>query len=82
MRDRAVAAEALGDIGGTDATAALTRSLGDVDAVVRQRAVKALGRSARRQPSVVIALIPRLETTSPLKMRRITQLESSAIAAR
>jgi HEAT repeat protein len=76
-KTRAVAAEALGDIGGTDATAALTRSLGDVDALVRQRAVKALGTIGKKgNPSVVIALIPRLEDDKPdVKNATITQLE-------
>ena len=76
-KTRAVAAEALGDIGGTEATAALTRSLGDVDAVVRQRAVKALGTIGKKgNPSVVIALIPRLEDDKPdVKNATITQLE-------
>ncbi len=76
-KTRAVAAEALGEIGGTDATAALTRSLGDVDAIVRQRAVKALGTIGKKgNPSVVIALIPRLEDDKPdVKNATITQLE-------
>lgn len=76
-KTRAVAAEALGDIGGSDATAALTRSLGDVDAIVRQRAVKALGTIGKKgNPSVVIALIPRLEDDKPdVKNATITQLE-------
>ncbi|MBA3456326.1 MAG: HEAT repeat domain-containing protein [Deltaproteobacteria bacterium] len=76
-RTRAVAAEALGDIGGTEATAALTRSLGDVDAAVRQRAVKALGTIGKKgNPSVVIALIPRLEDDKPdVKNATIIQLE-------
>jgi len=76
-KTRAVAAEALGDIGGADATSALTRSLGDVDAIVRQRAVKALGTIGKKgNPSVVIALIPRLEDDKPdVKNATITQLE-------
>ncbi len=76
-KTRAVAAEALGDIGGAEATSALTRSLGDVDALVRQRAVKALGTIGKKgNPSVVIALIPRLEDDKPdVKNATITQLE-------
>lgn len=76
-KTRAAAAEALGDIGGTDATAALTRSLGDIDAAVRQRAVKALGTIGKKgNPSVVIALIPRLEDDKPdVKNATIQQLE-------
>ncbi len=76
-KTRAVAAEALGDIGGADATAALTRSLGDIDAGVRQRAVKALGTIGKKgNPSVVIALIPRLEDDKPdVKNATIVQLE-------
>ncbi len=76
-RTRAIAAEALGEIGGAEATAALTRSLGDTDPAVRQRAVKALGTIGKNgNPSVVAALIPRLEDDkAEVKNATITQLE-------
>ena len=71
------AARALGEIGGTDAAAALTRSLGDPDAAVRTQTVKALGNIGRKgNPSVVIALIPRLEDDkSEVRLATIMQLE-------
>jgi HEAT repeat protein len=71
------AAKALGEIGGTDAAAALTRSLGDPDAAVRTQTVKALGTIGRKgNPSVVIALIPRLEDDkSEVRLATIMQLE-------
>ncbi|MDQ3334375.1 MAG: HEAT repeat domain-containing protein [Myxococcota bacterium] len=71
------AARALGEIGGTDAAAALTRSLGDPDAAVRTQTVKALGTIGRKgNPSVVIALIPRLEDDkSEVRLATIMQLE-------
>lgn len=76
-KTRAVAADVLGEIGGADAASALTRSLGDSDAVVRQRAVKSLGKiGLRGNPSVVIALIPRLEDDkSDVRRETIEQLE-------
>jgi HEAT repeat protein len=71
------AARALGEIGGSDAAAALTRSLGDPDAAVRTQTVKALGAIGRKgNPSVVIALIPRLEDDkSEVRLATIMQLE-------
>ncbi len=74
---KGVAADVLGDIGGPDATAALTRSLGDNDATVRQRAVRALGAIGKRgNLGVVIALIPRLEDDkSEVKHETIDRLE-------
>jgi HEAT repeat protein len=76
-RTRTTAAEALGDIGGPEATSALTRSLGDADPAVRQRAVKSLGRiGLRGNPSVVVALIPRLEDDkSDVRRETVDQLE-------
>jgi len=76
-KTRQVAAGALGDIGGPDATAALTRTLGDSDSTVRQQTVKALGAIGRRgNPNVVIALIPRLEDDkADVRIATIMQLE-------
>ena len=72
-----VAADVLGDIGGPEATSALTRSLGDSDSTVRTHAVKALGQIGRRgNPAVVIALLPRLEDDkADVRIATITQLE-------
>ncbi len=72
-----IAAEALGEIGGTDATQALTRTLGDADPTVRAKAVKALGTIGKKgNPSVVVALIPRLDDDKPdVKNATIVQLE-------
>src|SRR5258708_6103955 len=66
-----------GDIGGAEATSALTRSLGDADPAVRQRAVKSLGRiGLRGNPAVVVALIPRLEDDkSDVRRETVDQLE-------
>jgi HEAT repeat protein len=77
---RKVAAEALGNIGGAEATTALTRSLGDVDDGVRAKAVRALGTIGKKgNPSVVIALIPRLEDPkTEVKNATIAQLEELA----
>ena len=74
---RSVAAAALGGIGGTEATAALTRSLSDPDAAVRKDTVRALGAiGARGNPTVVIALIPRLEDDkAEVRNATIDQLE-------
>jgi HEAT repeat protein len=76
-KTKAVAADVLGDIGGTEAAQALTRSLGDSDATVRQRAVKSLGKIGMRgNPSIVIALIPRLEDDKgDVRRETIEQLE-------
>jgi HEAT repeat protein len=76
-KTRAVAADVLGDIGGAEAAQALTRSLGDPDSAVRQRTVKALGKIGQRgNPSVVIALIPRLEDDkSDVRRETVEQLE-------
>jgi HEAT repeat protein len=71
------AARALGEIGGQKAAAALTRSLGDPDAAVRAQTVKALGQIGKKgNPSVVLALIPRLEDDkSEVRHATIMQLE-------
>jgi len=76
-KTKQTAADVLGDIGGTEAASALTRSLGDSDATVRQRAVKSLGKiGLRGNPTVVIALIPRLEDDkSDVRRETIEQLE-------
>jgi HEAT repeat protein len=76
-KTKGIAAEALGEIGGTDATQALTRTLGDADPAVRAKAVKALGTIGKKgNPSVVVALIPRLEDDKPdVKNATIQQLE-------
>jgi len=72
-----VAADVLGDIGGPEATSALTRSLGDSDSTVRTHAVKALGLIGRHgNPAVVIALLPRLEDDkADVRIATIAQLE-------
>jgi HEAT repeat protein len=77
-KTKAVAADVLGDIGGPDAASALTRSLGDTDSAVRQRAVRSLGKiGLRGNSSVVIALIPRLEDDkSDVRRETIEQLEA------
>lgn len=74
---RSVAVAALGEIGGTEAVAALTRSLSDPDATVRKDTVKALGTiGAKGNPTVVIALIPRLEDDkAEVRLVTIQQLE-------
>ncbi|HEY1553325.1 MAG TPA: HEAT repeat domain-containing protein [Kofleriaceae bacterium] len=73
----AIAADVLGDLGGPQATAALVRSLGDPDDVVRQRAVRALGKiGLHDNPSVVVALIPRLDDTkTDVRRETVEQLE-------
>jgi HEAT repeat protein len=76
-KTKGIAAESLGEIGGTEATQALTRTLGDADPAVRAKAVKALGTIGKKgNPSVVVALIPRLEDDKPdVKNATIVQLE-------
>ena len=71
------AADVLGDIGGPEATSALTRSLGDTDSSVRMHAVKALGAIGRHgSAAVVISLIPRLEDDkADVRIATIAQLE-------
>jgi HEAT repeat protein len=77
MKIKQVAADVLGDIGGPEATSALTRSLGDSDSTVRMHAVKALGAIGRRgNGAVVISLIPRLEDDkADVRTATIAQLE-------
>ena len=67
----------LGEIGGPEATTALTRSLGDTDSQVRMHAVRALGVIGRHgSPGVVISLIPRLEDDkADVRIATIAQLE-------